>query len=1433
MAGRRGGALESLRRTLPLVLLVLGLATTTWGVSGPLAVAAASAARAPFVPTHSGAPAPAAPGPSAEANATFTPQYGSTPIAPPPPNSTPCQSTAYGPTFLVKECAAETQNPTLVPLANGDLGLGYSEYTTNGSLCNSSTNSTLGSWTVSNVAWASSASNGSTWSAPTFLGTPSCRWPSASEPTFAAGPGDDVFGAYIVSNASVNATSFGTPQPFYPPDWNSSKAATGALVFVHSANNGSTWSAPTVVSGATAPVEPRMAVSGRTIYVVYVNTNNSSAIYPAGTGLNYSNYPALSVSLVVSTNAGASWSAPIVLPGLNASMGYWSSSPSVAVSANRTVGVAYATDRSCVLNCRGGFYTYPVFADEIVVATSANNGSTWTGPTVAGGWMGESYLSTYYSDAYSPNGYAFPWLSTPQTSIAYPAGGSGIYIAYAGTYQSVSSSSSYSYLNWQRSGVFASYSSNGGTSWTNATVAANLSLGNVDDEFAPAITVHSKVAYVAYMEMNGTYCYSLSGNCPGFVGSSTSWIANSTNFGANWSSTLAGFSYYGTPTYTALDYLGYESSVAITSGGVPVTATTLASFATQSSSAGGPPYVLLQEYWTNISVGYPYTGPTTTVDFVEHNLSAGQTWGVQVGTQTLTTNLSSIRVSGVPEGIALPLAVLAKSVSAYATTFTESLSVVSPYEFHGPITIDVNYTTEYGLTLFIEPTLSNLPGYETEMIGMFFGGQYYYIEAFDGYVYHTPYPWMFPAGVELVFQLTGDPPFSYWNGTGIGSITGASSTLNLTLGSPVNETGWAGSYGVYTEEFSANDLPSTSVYNFTFNGTRYSTPALDWTNVSGVQTGGYSVSDITANASTSGWEYFGGPATGSSTVVVPAEPTVAFNFALVDLAAPSGNITFVNAGLVTGTVWSVDFNGTDYSSSAATLNVSTRPGTFPWSIGPAIAADESTGYAPAKVNATISVTVGQTVDVSYVPAYDVHVLSGLGGAVSAPGPHWVAAGTNATYVAQPGSDYGFVGWTGSGLGSYTGTNLTANLTANGPITESATFYPLPDARFAMTFEETGVPAGTSWTVFVNGVGYSSNSTSLSVPDLLSCAAGSPGQYAEAVGIAFNASLGTVRYLPSNAPTGFCTNGGTVQPLAFVPQYELRVSATLGGSASLADGNVVSSTSLWAYATDTVLLDSSVATGYTFAGWSGTGVGSYSGAKGSTDLAPGGPITELATFAPIPPPSHPTYTVEFESTPTLPVGATWSLTIDGATYAAVGADLNVSGLGPQPYTATVGTATSSAGTARWAPTPATISIDVTANGEQSVTFGTPQFWVSISGSAGGSVTPASGWFAGGTSVPLGATANTGWLFVNWTGTGTGSYSGNQSSASVSVKGPFSEFATFRPPATSTTTTASSVWSNPGTWAILAVVGLLAGLVVGVAVRRLGRSPPSDGSSGGSA
>lgn len=82
----------------------------------------------------------------------------------------------------------------------------------------------------------------------------------------------------------------------------------------------------------------------------------------------------------------------------------------------------------------------------------------------------------------------------------------------------------------------------------------------------------------------------------------------------------------------------------------------------------------------------------------------------------------------------------------------------------------------------------------------------------------------------------------------------------------------------------------------------------------------------------------------------------------------------------------------------------------------------------------------------------------------------------------------------------------------------------------------------------------------------------------------------------------------------------------------------------------------------------------------------------------------------------------------------------------------------------------------ANTTYTVNF-TKQYQLTMTAGTGGTVQPASSWQNSGAVVPIQATASSGYIFGSWTGTGSDSYSGESSSASVTMNGPVAQTAAF--------------------------------------------------------
>src|SRR5205085_7507352 len=98
------------------------------------------------------------------------------------------------------------------------------------------------------------------------------------------------------------------------------------------------------------------------------------------------------------------------------------------------------------------------------------------------------------------------------------------------------------------------------------------------------------------------------------------------------------------------------------------------------------------------------------------------------------------------------------------------------------------------------------------------------------------------------------------------------------------------------------------------------------------------------------------------------------------------------------------------------------------------------------ISHTVATTTTKTYTASFTKQYYLTMSAGAGGAVSLTSG-WKNSGTAVSITAAPTNNtqisYNFNGWTGSGTGSYSGSNNPGSITMNGPITEAASFTQNP------------------------------------------------------------------------------------------------------------------------------------------------------------------------------------------------------------------------------------------------------------------------------------------------------------------------------------------------------------------------------------------------------
>jgi hypothetical protein len=1309
------------------------------------------------------------------------------------------------------------------------MGVGFSAVTT----ANSSPCYGAASQSVSRIEFAVSGSSGASFGSPVFVGgqgSSECPYFQDIEPSFAVDSNGEIFAAYVGANATraqmtqAIGNVIACPSGLCAPIIGYYDRPASALLLAHSTNNGASFSSGAIIQaggGSVYTARPQVATIGSTVYVVYENVHNSTT--PLG-GQPF--YPS-QVLLTVSHDYGASWGTPIVLPGLNNSgasnfqQHYTSLSPSISVNPSGEIAVSYATNRSCIAICGAKAPGIQDWGEEIVVTTSTNNGTTWS-PLHDVGRTAEAEYAGYGTVGGANTTYLFE--NGPSTSVAWNPLTSALYVAWSGAYNL----SGYDLdLDYGRSSVFAAASTNGGASWSSEAVVPPMVLSPsifYEGYYDPAIAEFNGTVYLTYSYYNSSVpcgCGS-----PLLSGAYSQWVVQSPD-GVHWSPPILAAFYPESGGVGLSSYEGYTSSIAFDSAGNILVAGALATAYDQVT--GGTEYV----QGANVTVATLFNGPSGLAVVSVPGLPTGQAWSVGVNGNVISGTGSSLLDPNTPLGVPLLVDPMVPHTAVSGEeyngtqgslfhTFSQNSNLVLP---------DVRWA---GVSLAIAP--DNLPYVRLTLTGpneteSSISQSEIEQGVLTNSTYGCDFPWYLPVGarVTIANASTSVTPYSvvyeaatadyavYWNGTGSGSFTGLGASASLTVEGPINETLWILPGGTYNLTVGTPDLPPSATAHFSIGEGSYNEAGGAARVVHNLTDGVYDITNLSANA-TSGWQYYGRVVTGNP-VPVPDVPEVNLTFAYVHVAAAPVAASFVAGGLPDGTAWSLEFNGSVLSSSTPWINLTAHPGRYPVVAFPSVGAQGTTAYAPSVPSQEVIVSPGAPVTIPYVASYLLTVIVARGGSVT-PGfsSEWVPEGQAVTLLASNSTGWAWDGWSGSGAGAFAGMNRTARLVMDGPVTEAAAFYPQALDRFNATIEETGLPAGDVWTVFLGGAGHASNSSEVVIPGLFSCQySGSEGRYPIEVSDAYgNGSSDLVRFVPASPPVTAC--GGARTMVTFQTQYYVSIGSSSGGSAAaIANGSIFESGSGWYDADRTITLVESADSSFAFQGWTGQGPGSYTGTAIPANARPEGPIEEAAQFLPAPTVPPTTYTIHLRLGTTLDPGTVWTVTYGDENLSSAGSELNISGV-VGDVTLRVGTATSPTGLTRYDPVNQSIFRDVSGNQTVTVAF-VPSYWLLVEVVGSGTVQPGSEWAVAGAVITLTARPLEG-FFEGWAGNGTGSYTGPDFAPRVTVLGPLSEVATFvfLPAATASTGPSSAELSAA------AVVLLLAGAVVGLLLSRRGRPRP---------
>ena len=252
-------------------------------------------------------------------------------------------------------------------------------------------------------------------------------------------------------------------------------------------------------------------------------------------------------------------------------------------------------------------------------------------------------------------------------------------------------------------------------------------------------------------------------------------------------------------------------------------------------------------------------------------------------------------------------------------------------------------------------------------------------------------------------------------------------------------------------------------------------------------------------------------------------------------------------------------------------------------------------------------------------------------------------------------------------------------------------------------------------------------------------------------------------------TGWSDDGALSHSVApfgnatFTATFDTEYQLTMNGGG--AGGTVTPSTS-WRTPGEVVSISATPNVAYNFLGWEGTGSGSYTGSNNPTTVTMNGPVTELALFD-----AQMLVTVA-----TNPSGR--SITVDGGNYTS---PRSFAWVPSSTHTIAVTSPQTTGGSrytfVTWSDGgPISHSVSPSTEFTYTADF-SAEYYLTMQASTGGSVTPVSAWFAAGTLVAITASPDSNYTFAGWTGTGSGSYSGSNSAASVTMNAPVTESASF--------------------------------------------------------
>ncbi len=312
-------------------------------------------------------------------------------------------------------------------------------------------------------------------------------------------------------------------------------------------------------------------------------------------------------------------------------------------------------------------------------------------------------------------------------------------------------------------------------------------------------------------------------------------------------------------------------------------------------------------------------------------------------------------------------------------------------------------------------------------------------------------------------------------------------TIHATYDTPANGT------GAYHPELSENSVtvntgsPGTLVYAGIHVGgavegyvTDYTGQPIDNASVS-IQNSAGNVEYVHTNSQ--GF-YFGSVGNNSSYIVTASaggntsSNTVTATYLQTtydNLTLGLFGVTFSESGLPTGAQWSVDLGGSQASSTGSSLVIAKPDGQYSYTIG--ASTDSGLQYNPSPSSGSVTVSgSGVSVSTSFAPvsiSFDETGLHGNTWSVTIGKLTESTSGTSLSLAKPINSDYYYTIGVPEGYSA----NPSSGTTYLGSSSTSVSVSFTPTSYYSVTFDESGLPSGYTWSVNMGGTAKSASTGS--------------------------------------------------------------------------------------------------------------------------------------------------------------------------------------------------------------------------------------------------------------------------------------------------------------------------------------------------------------------